>query len=573
MQTLPNQVKKLLDIENALNQTAIVAITDTNGVITFVNDKFCEISKYTSDELIGRTHRIINSGYHDESFFKRMWETIKKGETWKGEIKNKAKDGSHYWVDTAIVPFMNLEGEPYQYVAIRYNITERKALEEKQLQRMIEDPVTGLSNFSHFESKVQQMILMEAEFHLLYINIDHFKGINESLGVYQANQILKLVGDRIKGALNEIEAVISRVHGDEFAIVLPSAAPINQIVDTLHTYFKEPIVHLHHSYYMTLSIGLTAFPALSSNFQELMQSAFYAVNQAKSTGKNTCVSFHQDMNVNINRKLEMKNCMHQSILNKAEMNKMDMNKTDLTKADIKTDQPKDFIMHYQPQVNRKGEIISFEALVRWHSPVFGAVSPAEFIPLAEETGLIVPLGYVLFEEVLKDLSILKKAYGDTIQVGFNLSLKQFFYPPLLKRLKELCNQYGVRSQNIKIEITESISAKSPKEVIHLMKQFRDFGMEIELDDFGTGYSSMQHLKNFPITCLKIDQSFVRDITHCSKTQALVNSMLYLAQELELDVIAEGIETLAQYEYLLQKGCSCFQGYYFGKPQAIQAYNN
>lgn len=544
---MENEMKKIFDIQTALNSSTIVAVTDTAGKIIYANPKFCEISKYTSEELIGNTHKIINSNFHSKSFFINMWKTISQGKTWIGEIRNRAKDGTFYWVHTVIIPSLDEHGAPYQYVSIRHDITERKLLEEKLNKKLIEDTVTGLPNEYFFKQEVTKKIEAFDEFHLLLINIDDFKSFNESLGMYHADQILKLIGQRLQ-QLHSPDCVLARIYNDEFAILHNSKNQnIHSLIQTIFNLFECPINYLNIDYYITFSVGIVHYPNHAKTYEELMHSAVHTVDLAKNNGKNTYMFFKDYSKSDTHRNLQLKNLLYEAI------------------------QQKKFEMYYQPQYNNYCELIGFESLVRWKDDTLGFISPAEFIPVAERTGLILPLGYDLFEMVVQDLPKLKKIAGEHIKAAFNLSLKQFFDKNLISKLLHLCEKHNVDPQSIKIEITESVSSKGTEDVISVIQQLRNAGMEVELDDFGTGFSSLQHLKDFPINCIKIDRSFVKDLLNDDSSTAIVNSTIHLAHQLGLFVIAEGIETAEQLDYLRRQGCDGFQGYLFNKPQTVSYY--
>ena len=543
-----NKLKELYDIQFALNTTTMLAITDTKGNIIYVNSKFCDISKYTEEELIGKTHKIVNSGFHEPEFFKDLWQTISKGQIWRGEIQNKAKDGSLYWVDTYIIPFINKKGKPYQYVSIRHDITNRILLEHKIKQQQITDTLTGLPNTYYLKTCIEKLISQNEEMVLLLINVDDFKSFNESLGNFEADQILHLVGERLSRIVKDERNVLVRTYGDEFAlIVLGNLQSASVLINEIFLLFRSSFNYLDVEYYITISIGAVHYPTYGKGYEDLFNHAFQSLQLAKLKGKNTFNFYNDSIIEDTYRSLELKNSLYAAI------------------------QHKEFEMFYQPQYNNQGELTSFEALVRWFDPIRGFISPCEFIPLAERSGLIIPLGYLLFELVLKELHALQLAVKKKVKVAFNLSLKQFFDTNLSTHLIHLCKVYNVDPHYIKLEITESVAASNINDVIQIISKLRLLGMEIELDDYGTGFSSLKYLKDFQITCIKIDQSFVKGLLLHPSNKAIINCTIQMAHELGFTVLAEGVETKEQYEYLKNRGCDTFQGYYFGKPQPLDNY--
>ena len=285
---MSSELKELYDIQAALNTTTILAITDTKGKIIFANAKFCEISKYSPEELIGKTHKIVNSGYHEPEFFKNLWLTISQGKKWRGEIQNRAKDGSLYWVDTYIIPFLNNQGQPYQYVSIRHDITNRKLLEHRIQQQLITDSITGLPNTYYLKTSVEKLIVMKEQFNLLLINVDDFKSFNESLGNFEADHILRLIGERLNEIVKGNRNILAKTYGDEFAlIILGDTQSARFITCKIFEIFREPIKYSDIDYYITISIGAVHYPTHAKCYEELYYNANRSLQLAKFNGKNT----------------------------------------------------------------------------------------------------------------------------------------------------------------------------------------------------------------------------------------------------------------------------------------------
>lgn len=525
-----------------------ILITDAEAHILSVNRAFSEVTGYRAEEVIGHSPRLLNSGCHDEEFFRAMWSNIKRLGYWNGEIWNRRKNGEVYpeWLSVSVVK--DAENQVSHYVGIFSDISEIKKNEARIQFLAYHDPLTGLPNRllaqDHMQLAMSRANRDDTRAALLFLDLDNFKTINDSLGHAIGDTLLKMAAARLREFLRDTDT-LSRQGGDEFLIVLSDlndSDAIAAVAEKVLDYMAAPFSIEGYELSTSLSIGIAVYPDDGKDFETLFKKADTAMYQAKGAGRNAYRFHTEQMNADVVEHLRMSNGLRQAL------------------------EAEEFVLHYQPQVNlTSGGVIGAEALIRWNHPELGLVPPSRFIRIAEESGLIVQIGEWVLLEACRQAAAWRQAGLPELVIAVNLSAVQFKRRNLEYSVARALDESGLDPAQLELELTESILIQNTEQVLGTVQRLKTLGVKLSIDDFGTGYSSLSYLKRFNVDKLKIDQSFVQDMVNDPNDAAIVRAIIQMARSLNLKTIAEGIEDKHTLDYLRLNHCDEAQGYYFSRP--------
>lgn len=533
------------------NTTEGIAVTDTRGMIQSVNPAFTRITGYTSGEVVGQDMRILRSGQHDDAFYAQFWQTLITTGKWQGEFNNRHKDGSiiSQWV--TISSIVGSSGKVESYVCLYADLTALRESEANFAHLAGHDSLTDLPNRHFFQERLAQALVenhdRSARLGVMVLDIDRFKVINDTLGHDKGDQLLVRVSRRLQKELPR-SVIMGRLGGDSFGFILPDLDHSREAADVaqslLGTLGKPFVVEGDEmlEFYVGASIGIGIAPLDGIDVKTLLKNTDAAMYHAKGQGRNNFQFYREDLNVATMARMRMESSL----------------RTALEKGE--------FVLYYQPQVDVASGLLSgAEALIRWLHPNHGMIAPGEFIPLAEETGLIIPIGQWALQEACRQMATWRKKGFPPVRVAVNLSGIQFKQPDFVDHVIHVVQKTGVEPQWLELELTETIAMGDVEETFAKLKTLSEEGFQLAIDDFGTGFSSLNYLRRFPIDTLKIDRSFVMNCVEDADDGSIVRTFIGLAHSLGLSVVAEGVEDERQRQFLKEEGCDVIQGYFFSRP--------
>jgi len=546
---------QLRKLSTAVEQSAnSVVITDVNGVIEYVNPKFTAVSGYSREEAIGQNPRMLKSDKQPDSYYVDLWRTISSGREWQGEFCNKTKDGRRYWELCSIAPIKDESGAITSYVANKEDITGRKLHEEQLYYQANFDALTGLPNRHYFQKHLElQLDLLNRESQyltLMVLDIDNLKYVNDTFGHEFGDLLLKEIARRLDTVCGQ-SSVVSRFVGDEFTVIPPlstNADDARQRAEEIRGAMNNVFTVRGMEIIATASIGVVLYPEDGESVESLLKNGEAAMYQAKKEGKNAICFYTRELNRQLDERFALEAKLHRAI------------------------DRGEFTLKYQPQIDlTDGSVVGAEALLRWTPTGEAAVPPALFVPILEESGMIVAVGEWVLWQACSQAVAWQKSGLPELRMSVNISALQFMRSDLDVAVKRVLEVTGLDPHRLCLELTESMVMVDSARTLEKMTALANIGVILSLDDFGTGYSSLEYLGRLPINELKIDISFVRRMLTTRNDAAVVNTIIAMGQGLDMELVAEGVETEEQLAYLAERGCQVIQGYYFSKPLPADAF--
>jgi diguanylate cyclase (GGDEF)-like protein/PAS domain S-box-containing protein len=548
-QLITERTEQLSKLITAVEQSAnSVIITDAQGIIEYVNPKFSEVTGYTREDVIGKKPQILKSGKQPEQIYSELWQTISSGKEWRGELCNKTKTGSLFWELCSIAPIKDISGKITSFVGIKEDITERKRYEAELFYKANHDELTGLYNRyymqSHLELQLEVLNKENKSLSLMLLDIDSLKFVNDTFGHKFGDLLLKEVADRLRHICGP-EHLIARFLGDEFVIIPPlytvavdmtiQAEMVRNAINSVFSFNGVEVV-------ASVSIGIVTYPEDGECVESLLKNAETTMFQAKKNGKNSIAYFTREMCTLSQKRLLLETRLHQAL------------------------ERSEFSLNYQPQFNpSSGTIIGMEALLRWTPDGIEPVSPVQFIPILEEIGLIIKVGEWVLWHACSQCVEWQRNGLPPLRISVNISALQFMRSDLDITVKRVLDTTGLDPQLLCLELTESTIILDSERTLEKMADLINTGIRLSLDDFGTGYSSLEYLGRMPINELKIDRSFITRMLKTHNDAAVVNTIIAMGHGLEMELVAEGVETEEQLQYLIHRNCEIIQGYLISRP--------
>ena len=540
-------------VEASANAMIITSATAPEFAIEYVNPAFERITGFSAAEAVGHSCKFLQAGDDEQEGLAEIRSALREQRAANAVLRNYRKDGTPFWNHLYIAPVSDVQGTVTHFVVSQYDVTETRDAQEALRHLATHDPLTGLPNRALLHDRLQRMMAAaqrhNSQIWVVFLDLDRFKFFNDSLGHKAGDAFLKTVAERLQQTLRQTDTV-ARLGGDEFILLLseqPGTRLNFVLLDRIAHAVSQGILFDQKEFFLNCSMGVAAYPADGVDANALIERADLAMFQAKERGRGNYQFYTADMNDRALERLRIDNAL----------------RTALERGEL--------LLHYQPQLDlSSGRVVGMEALLRWRHPDMGMVLPDRFIAVAEETGLIVPIGDWVLRTACRRVRALHDAGFEQMRVAVNLSARQFGHSELLASIEAALAEAGIAPRFLEIELTESLIMKDVDQAIHILNDLKRLGVTLSIDDFGTGYSSLAYLKRFPLDILKIDRSFVADVSADPDDAAIVASIISLAHNLRLKVIAEGVETGEQLAYLRRQGCDQMQGYYFSRPVEFDA---